>query len=208
MRLAFSHLPLHRLIKAQVLRCSAHVCKTGSDLELVINVIDLNFCRTCRGYAATLPRRCVSTSPHLAQVPILTKAFMLPPAGPRGQGGASSGSSESSAAPAPFRETHNSVKLSVQEGAVWLCSDGPTSFGAPDVLQVRSNRSCPLALCLLRCGRLHGTFSEAGPVPYVSRLGLRCTVRHMKIVYVVLCKCMCSRGLPYNLLTQSTWSAQ
>ena len=83
-RLAFSHLPLHRLIKAQV--------------------------------------------------PILAKAYMLPP---RNTPRSTRDGDENVSVPTPFRESHNAVAVSVQDAGVWLCSDGPASFGTPDVLQVR-----------------------------------------------------------------------
>jgi hypothetical protein len=36
-----------------------------------------------------------------------------------------------------FRENFNKLNLSIDESALWLCTDGSHSFGAPDVLQVQ-----------------------------------------------------------------------
>jgi hypothetical protein len=35
-----------------------------------------------------------------------------------------------------FRQNFNKVHLSIDEAALWLCTDGSHSFGAPDVMQV------------------------------------------------------------------------
>lgn len=42
------------------------------------------------------------------------------------------------AATPAFRRSFNAVQLSVRDASAWLCNDGPHSFGAPDVLHVRS----------------------------------------------------------------------
>jgi hypothetical protein len=61
------------------------------------------------------------------QVPILLRALAVPPAG--------GGGPVATEAP-PFRASNNKVEIAVQAASMWLCNDGPTSFGAPDVLQV------------------------------------------------------------------------
>lgn len=46
-----------------------------------------------------------------------------------------------------FRQTVNKVHLCIDEAALWLCTDGSRSFGAPDVMQVCSFSK----MCLEKC---------------------------------------------------------
>ena len=117
-RLAFSHLPLHRLLKAQ-----------APLLQKAFNL-------------PPRQRPPGSTDGRLGMAADSSGANEVPGqqlgGGSGGDGGGGSGGGgEGGEAAAPFRESHNKVEIDIQEAAVWLCSDGPTSFGAPDVLQAR-----------------------------------------------------------------------
>lgn len=57
----------------------------------------------------------------------MLRALAVPPAG---------GAAPVARVAPPFRASNNKVEIAVQAASVWLCNDGPTSFGAPDVLQV------------------------------------------------------------------------
>lgn len=46
-----------------------------------------------------------------------------------------------------FRKTTNKVHVCVDEAALWLCTDGSHSFGAPDVMQVSCFLAHAHALC-------------------------------------------------------------